>query len=628
MLLIISVFSASAFFYEFLYITYNARYVLETNLHCLESARETHPHDMIAYSTALNDCLAPMARSQALWTLLGIALLLLVAGLIFQIFPSWKIWRNRLVHLNSKDAPDLVEYLIKLCSEIELVHTPIFLCAPLNRTMSGLVFGRIGRYFLVLNGGLVTQFYKDREAFRTVVLHELAHLRNADVNKTYFSVALWKAFVIAGLIPFVVSLIFRPSGFGPVDTLFLINLVWRVIALASIVYLTYKAILRVREFYADVRASVYGTTVNLLRILPTLQTTKHRRWGYLQAHPDPNERRRTLTNTSGLFRIGFWEAFGTGVIAMIAFSNIFYLLHKLSTGKQNVLWVLTGGEFAALGAALIFMPPIAGVVVLGVWRERFAELILGVSYGERSRLALGLAAGAVLGQFLTIRNAIDPTSNLGVVVFGYNVLWSITLLAFLFFLVHWVAETASLWLGVTLSMGSARSITIAIIFTSALLLFVFGPLFLLYTVGLSIVALDGNFNLALISGLLGGFMVSATYPHTILAFISLWAFPLVSQFWRNSAVSTIASDWVFLNSSPQNLLLPNQEKMRTKLMLLIGLVGGLIWSGFILGIFGIAGLGVIPNRQLARWCTCAPVGPPPAAYPYSLLMLPDPIIPC
>ena len=52
------------------------------------------------------------------------------------------------------------------------------------------MFGHAGRSYLALNGGLVTRFYKDRELFRIIVLHELAHIRNADVSKTYFAVAI------------------------------------------------------------------------------------------------------------------------------------------------------------------------------------------------------------------------------------------------------------------------------------------------------------------------------------------------------------------------------------------------------------------------------------------------------
>lgn len=44
----------------------------------------------------------------------------------------------------------------------------------------------------------------DPSAFRAVMLHELAHLRNRDVDKTYFTIGIWRAFVVVALIPFLI----------------------------------------------------------------------------------------------------------------------------------------------------------------------------------------------------------------------------------------------------------------------------------------------------------------------------------------------------------------------------------------------------------------------------------------
>lgn len=38
-------------------------------------------------------------------------------------------------------------------------------------------------------------------AFEAVILHELAHIRNKDVNQTYLAIAIWRAFVLAALLP-------------------------------------------------------------------------------------------------------------------------------------------------------------------------------------------------------------------------------------------------------------------------------------------------------------------------------------------------------------------------------------------------------------------------------------------
>lgn len=88
------------------------------------------------------------------------------------------------------------------------------------------------------------------------MLHELSHLRNKDVDKTYFSVAAGCAFVIAALIPFAFSLL-NNSGAE------VFNASWRVIALVLLVYLTLAAVVRSREFYADVRASTHPGSTEL-----------------------------------------------------------------------------------------------------------------------------------------------------------------------------------------------------------------------------------------------------------------------------------------------------------------------------------------------------------------------------
>jgi len=76
---------------------------------------------------------------------------------------------------------------------------------PLNPAKTGLAFGRVRRRYIALSGGLMTQFYTDQPAFRAVLLHELAHLRNGDVDKTYLTLAIWRAFVAGALIPFALS---------------------------------------------------------------------------------------------------------------------------------------------------------------------------------------------------------------------------------------------------------------------------------------------------------------------------------------------------------------------------------------------------------------------------------------
>src|SRR5439155_7766392 len=115
----------------------------------------------------------------------------------------------------------------------------------------GLAFGRLGRYYVALTGGLVTQFYTDRPAFRARLLHELAHLKNADVDKTYFSVAILPAFLVTAFLPFAVVAVL-----GPVLELSF-STTLSVAVLSVLVILIRNSVIRAREYYADVRASVW-----------------------------------------------------------------------------------------------------------------------------------------------------------------------------------------------------------------------------------------------------------------------------------------------------------------------------------------------------------------------------------
>src|SRR5262249_56113988 len=84
-----------------------------------------------------------------------------------------------------------------------------------NMACTGLAFGLPGRRFVAISGGLATKLWTDPGVFRAVVLHELAHLRNGDVDKTYATVAVWWSFVATALLPFAPILPFPHPSAAP-----------------------------------------------------------------------------------------------------------------------------------------------------------------------------------------------------------------------------------------------------------------------------------------------------------------------------------------------------------------------------------------------------------------------------
>ena len=591
-LLIFAVLGSSAFIYDSLFFTFHAQEVLQSISHCQAIADQTFPQDDQARNDLFDACRAPDSQSEAIWTLTGIALLLTAALLAYWFLPDWKVWRSRLVRLRNEDAPELVSYLDRLCQEMGLRKPPDYSCAPLNGSISGLAFGRFGRYTLALNGGLIRQFTRDRGAFRAVALHELAHLRNGDVDKAYFSVALWPAFVVAALAPYAIGQLFRPANIGPLDAAYLASLLWRLTAMAMLVFLIYKALLRAREQYADVRAvSVEGPEGSLDRILAALPNPQLPAWRRLfLAHPQPEDRRRTIVDPEQIFHTHFWEAFAAGAVAMIAFADIYQLLSYLLVGMTKLPWGLTRGEVATYGAGLIFTPPAAGLVAAAVWRESLTSRLGGPSPSHYlTRLGFGLALGVAAGQIISIQNSLDTGGGFLFDGLIFNLIWMLLLLISLLFLVHWAANAASPWIDVLIYSATPRLIYTGLFMTGLVMWLLSGPLFLLYTLGQQIVKIGEGLLAALSFGLLAGFIVSATYAHTIVGFISLWAYPLASLAWRKAARGRTVASWLYLDDLPGTLLQAETHRLRSIPAMLIGLSGGILWCGFIFILYLIAG---------------------------------------
>jgi Zn-dependent protease with chaperone function len=324
-------------------------------------------------ANAVRQCGILYHRVETVYMLSGIVLVGAVAVVIYWLFPFWNLWRGKLVPLSVEDSPELMAYLSGLCREAQLARLPSFVCNPFNQTITGLAFGRVGRYYVALSGGLVTLFSTDRVRFRAIVLHELAHLRNADVNKTYFAIASWWAFVVVALVPFAVI-----SAVGFVkypEVLLTIDKTWRVLVMAALVFLVLAATLRAREFYADVRAAIWENSADpLLLVLTSLEIPKNRWQRLTQFHPDPRERGRTLIETDPLFHMGLWDALGFGIAVGIAAPNVLALVNSLIYSLPQIT-TSNLPDWQTFVAALILAPLLAVAIGLSTWRTTFAALV-------------------------------------------------------------------------------------------------------------------------------------------------------------------------------------------------------------------------------------------------------------
>ncbi|MGW1158557.1 M48 family metalloprotease [Streptomyces sp. NPDC002519] len=331
------------------------------------------------------------------WTLLWLPLLATAAVLMLTILLALLIprWKGRRARVRPLEHTEVTDWLATLAATSGLPRTPAFV---VDRTAlfsaNAVVFGRPGRYTVRLDMGLVKLFHQDRSAFEATMLHEFAHIRNRDVDITYLTVALWRVFLIAVLIPFAAvngwKLAVPASEDNPFDGSGAV--LARNLALAAfmvvLMYLTTADVLRTREIHADLDAVAQGADV--------IYWTRHRRPGpgrqspvraagravsaILRTHPDWDMRVAALADASAPIAVRALPMFLTGASVEV----LGYLI-TFTPGLNNYLpgWLADLGMWPAAALA-------TAVGGAAVWR--------GVVYaGEGEPRPSGIRAGFWLG---------------------------------------------------------------------------------------------------------------------------------------------------------------------------------------------------------------------------------------
>ena len=178
-------------------------------------------------SMVFAQCMAPQDQARALWILGGLGILFAITAAIFLAIPHLLLLRHDLRLLGDKPA-GLNAEVVALCEAAGIRPAPRFVQSYLFR--GARAFGWRGRYYIAMGRSLVNAYETNRAIFRAVMRHELAHLRNADIEKTYFTIALCAAFGVVGMLPLVVMLLDNPAGLT-------VSMTWRVVALGVLVAL-------------------------------------------------------------------------------------------------------------------------------------------------------------------------------------------------------------------------------------------------------------------------------------------------------------------------------------------------------------------------------------------------------
>jgi tetratricopeptide (TPR) repeat protein/Zn-dependent protease with chaperone function len=264
---------------------------------------------------------------------LAIGTLALAAG-IYRTYPARLRRRFKLQPLPEEKHPELAGEIRHLAQLAGVSPLPSIELGQNPRLQSGQAFGFKGAHALRLERGLYRGvLFKSRALFRAVVLHELGHIVNQDVWRSYFAQALWTAVILLVIVP-VVTLIFgslvvprlQPllSEGTAIDFARLLTrslptavmVLVQVGVMLLVVFAIRADLLRIREIYADWRAMQGGAGAALARILGQ-EALKERLKGWRKVwrlHPSAKERLLALEEPARLFSVTLWLPLVVGIL--------------------------------------------------------------------------------------------------------------------------------------------------------------------------------------------------------------------------------------------------------------------------------------------------------------------------
>jgi Zn-dependent protease with chaperone function len=518
-------------------------------------------------------CYRPLNRRILPAMAIGAGLLASFTLGIWWLHPRWLAWRMKLSRLEKDEAPELVAALARICSVAGLRRTPDFYWNPLGMAPRALAYGRAGRYRLALTGAMAMRYATDPSAFRAVILHELAHIVNRDIDKTWLAVGAWWALVASALVPRVALQFWIPFRWVDVAAS-----VIQVAAITSLVFVTRNAMLRARELYADARASVWMSDSHAMAAaLSALRPVRGLR-RLLSPHPDPAHRLRLLAATDPLFRVGFWDLVGVGAATSLGAA----IIGIVGANVGNVALPGPGWAFLLQFALpTLVVTPLASVAAgIIIWRASFASLVRGTQPRAAVRGGIAAGLGTVLGTMVAQAGGLPLLGAGGpsvpAVLVASMVTWAIVLFLSPIMGLIWVEAAAKTWIPISLRRphpGASLKAAVGLNSVFTVPWFALAGPFLLALAVLWLLAS------AFVGPLL--YQTSSTFPLNVLGALSVavtWGFPMAAWLWRRPLTPGIA-EWAFL-APPRpplsHLTLPLAPGRSIAIALVAGMVAGVM----------------------------------------------------
>jgi Zn-dependent protease with chaperone function len=335
-----------------------------------------------------------------------------VAGTIYLAHPGRIRRRRRLEPVDPSKHLALEKEVDELSHLSGVSPVPAILVSGQLKGQNAQAFGLPGKNILGLDGGLRLLLLKARAEFRAVILHELAHIANGDIGRTYFAEALWRGvlYTVAvpfallitglGLLGFAATLWTGTASIRDLAIKLLLNMLGIATLLAifgvplSILAFFRAGLLRTREAYADIRVAIWGLEEELRSLLARAAAASAgtRRLQLMRSHPSALQRLEMLQEGTSLFKVTFDLPLIAGLLIGFVTSGLLSPLIQASgiiQDRVNFLVVsLVGSSLGGSGVAMqllvILIATVLGFAVLSFY------LIVAVFLGYLVAAGVGL----------------------------------------------------------------------------------------------------------------------------------------------------------------------------------------------------------------------------------------------
>jgi hypothetical protein len=342
--------------------------------------------DRLRTERAFESCTADAERTRTEFAVGGVAVAAAAAAVILFLAPIVVVRRRRL-HPPGPMLSGAVERFDELARQAGIAGRVQPLLGT-SRQRDAFSFGSPGRYVVALPPAVAVR-WRDGRLFDPLVRHELAHAKQRDIALAWLTRSVGYALVPILALPVVSALV---TG----DTSLVGDYVWRALLLGGVVTLVSAALLRSREYVADLRAARWqGDPAAVAAVVGSARPGHASGWRRLLArHPTPEQRVDVLHSPGLLARSGFVDGLVGAFLGGLTVPLVVGGLSPYFSGAG-------AGAHSYLVASLALGPVLGASVGLAVWRDALFTRVSGERY-DAAPVAIGVGLGLVAGQGVSL----------------------------------------------------------------------------------------------------------------------------------------------------------------------------------------------------------------------------------